>query len=595
MGKIKIFSNAIKLLWESSKIYFIMTFIISIFSSIPEILTLIVWQRILDKIYYFLTEDVIDYKIIVIYILIHFILKISSSLLNRVNQYIRGIYSLKVEKFITNETIDAIELLQLQDMENAEIHNMIEKANVESSGKTMGLLSKSVELVQNVTTFIGMISILISFDFKVFLIIFLSIVPMALYSQKYYNKLFEVYDKRMEKMRYSKELKNMISKSEVFKEIKIFNSMSYLKKKINDIIDEIISEDRIMKKKLNRQGIISEFFELFFTYILKCVIIITGIFSKITIGTINMNMESATRLQNSTSNVVMVIISIYEDCLYLTSFSSLQDYRKKVLEARIKNENELISKFNIETIELVNISFKYKEDSEFIIKNFSYKFVIGKTYAIVGYNGGGKTTLVKIIMGLYKPQIGTILVNGKDINEYNIDEYLRQFSVVFQDFVKYPLTVRENIAMGCVEDIDNIERIRSAAEIACSDSFINNLPKKYEEKLVRGWEDSSDLSIGQWQRIAIARSNMRKGKLVILDEPSASLDAKTESRILNDFIINKTEKLGIVITHRFLNIKKVDEIIVLKDGEIDAYGNHEELLIGSPIYSELYHAQKEMI
>ncbi|RDU23854.1 ABC transporter ATP-binding protein [Anaerosacchariphilus polymeriproducens] len=595
MEKIKSFQNAIVLLWKSSKSYFIFTFLLSVLSSIPEVVNLIVWKKILDTIYIFLTKNEIDYKLIILYILFHFILKMSSNVLERVNEYIKNIYSLKVEKYITNETINAIELMELADLENSEMHNTIEKANMEASEKIMGLLSKSVEALQNITTFIGMSSILLSFSIKLYLIIFLSVIPMAWYSQKYFNKIFEIYDKRIEKIRYRDELKSMISRSEVFKEIKLFHSMSYLKKKINVILDEIIEEDKKTKKELNIQGTVSEIVEVFFTYILKGMIIISGILSKTTIGTINMNIDSATNLQNSISNIIFLMMSMYEDCLYLTSFSELMKYKEEIMKLKASNDKELITKFHIKTIELVNIWFQYTENSSFVIKDFSFKFTAGKTYAIVGYNGGGKTSLVKIIMGLYRPQKGSILVNGKDIKNYDMDAYLKQVSAVFQDFVKYPLTVRENIAMGHIEEMNHEEKIKIAAEKACSESFINRLPNKYDEKLVRGWKDSSDLSVGQWQRIAIARANMKNGNMVMFDEPSAALDAKTESRILNDIMMAKKGKIGFVITHRFLNIKKADEIIVLKDGVLDAFGQHDELLESSKIYNELYHAQKEMI
>lgn len=595
MEKIRNLKIAINILWKASKSYFILTFILSIFSSIPNIINLIVWKKILDLIYDVLIGNNIDFKLIIMYIFAHFLLKMSSNILNKFSLYIQNIYALLVQQFISNETIDAIAFMELADLENYEIHNMIEKANGESGEKMMGLLSKLVDMLQNITTFIGMSGILISFNMILYLIIFLSVIPVALHSQKYFNKMFEMYDKRFEKIRYRNELKNMICRSEVFKEIKLFNNISYLKNKINEIIDEVIDEDRKIKKKLNIQGTFSEVLQLFLTYILKGAIIITGIFSKYTIGTINMNMDSANSVQNATSNIVLLLMSVYEDCLYLTSFSKLLSYKNKIVDSKRSEGEKLIKEFNIETIELVNVWFKYTENSEYVIKNLNCKFVIEKTYAIVGYNGGGKTTLVKVIMGLYYPQKGTILINGKDIKNYDMAEYLKQVSVVFQDFVKYPLTVRENIAMGNIEAMDNIDWIKGAAEVSCSDSFINNLPNKYEEKLVRGWENSAELSIGQWQRIAIARANMRIGKVVIFDEPSASLDAKTESRILNDIVSKKKDKIGIIITHRFLNIKKVDEIIVLKGGEIEAQGKHEELLTTSKVYYELYNSQKELL
>lgn len=588
------FTNTIILLWQSSKGYFVFTFLLSICSSAPEIINLIVWKKILDIVCQFLINRRLHAGLILGYLFLHFLLKIAESVLNRVNQYIKTMYSLEIEKHVTNEVIDTIQFMQLSDLENAEIHNTVEKAITDSGGKIMSLLSKLVNLLQDITIFVGMSGILISFDFKVYLFIFLSVVPMAVYSQKYFKKIFKIYNRRFEKVRFSNELKKMLSRSDVFKEILMFNNISYFKTKINKILDDMIAEDKKTKKQLNMQGMISETIELFFTYGLKIVIILSGVRAKDTIGTINMNMDSATRLQSATSSIIYTIISMYEDCLYLLSFTKLLAYKKEIIKEQGNRVNK-IKQFQIKTIQLKGVWFRYTESSDYIIKDFSFKFEAGKSYAIVGYNGSGKSTVIKLIMGLYEPQKGIIFVNGKPLKEYDLEMYRKQVSAVFQDFVKYPFTVRENIAMGCITDVNCLEKIQYAAEQACASEFVQRLPNQYEEKLVRGWENSLDLSIGQWQRIAIARANMRAAEVFFFDEPSAALDAKTENKILMRAIHIAKEKIVIIITHRFLNIRKVDEIIVLKDGIIDAVGKHEELLRQSQVYSELYYTQKEMI
>lgn len=595
MDKLINIKNAIVIMLKASKLYFVIMIILSIMNSLPSIINLFIWKKILDLVYNFLTTEEKNYKLLIFYILMHFVMAIFSEFLSRINQYIRSIYSLLVEKYITNETMDAIDLMDLTDLENYDIHNTIEKATGESCDKMMALLSKFMEFLEDITSFVGMSGILISFNPLLYIIIFLSVIPMGMYSQKYFNKLFQLYDKRVEKIRFRNELKSLICRSDVFKEIKIFKNLKYIKNIINKINNDIIDEDKHEKRKLNIQGILSSMVELVLTYALKGTVIILGVVSKSSIGTIDMNMESATSIQGTTSNIVMVAISMYEDSLYLTSFSKLLQYKKQALLRKERGKETSIYEFDIESIELVDVWFKYSEDADYVIKNMNHKFVINRSYAIVGYNGEGKTTLIKIIMGLYKPQRGFVLVNGRNIDEYDMDTYFMKISAVFQDFVKYPLTVKENIAMGNIELMDNKEEIMNAARLGCADTFIEQLPNKLEEKLIRGWENSTDLSIGQWQRIAIARAYMRKSTVIIFDEPSAALDAKTESKILNEVALAKEGRIGIIITHRFLNIKKVDEIVVINRGTIENYGTHEQLLEKNEVYAELYSAQKEMI
>lgn len=595
MDKLVNIKNAIVILLKASKVYFILMLVFSIASSLPSVINLFVWKRILDLIYLFLTSEEKDYNLLIFYIFMHFGIAIFSSIFSRMTQYVKSIYSLIVQKYISNEAMDAIDLMELEDLENYDIHNTIEKATGESSDRMMALLSKFMELLQGVTSFIGMSGILISFNPLLYIIVFFSVIPMGIYSQKYFSKLFQLFDKRTEKIRFRNELKSLICRSDVFKEIKIFKNLQYIKNRINEINDDIIDEDRHEKKKLNIQGIFSTMIELILTYTLKGAVIILGVISKYSIGTINMNMESATSIQSTTANIVMIAISIYEDSLYLTSFSKLLQYKKQALSKIERNKKTSIYEFEIETIELVDVWFKYFGNAEYVIKNLSHKFTINKSYAIVGYNGEGKTTLIKIIMGLYKPQKGSILINGRNIDEYDMDTYYRKISAIFQDFVKYPLTVKENIAMGNINIMNNEEEVLSAAKQSCADVFIEQLPNKLEEKLIRGWANSTDLSIGQWQRIAIARAYVREATIIIFDEPSAALDAKTESKILNQVALAKEGKIGIIITHRFLNIKKVDEIIVVNKGNIESCGTHEQLLEKSQVYAELYNSQKEMI
>lgn len=593
MKRIDSFKIAIQILWKSSKIYFILTLLINIFCAIPSIVNLLVWKKILDLIYGFLMGNSTSYYVVLGYILLHFILTVSTNILNRCSSFMQSIYSLLVQRFVANETIDTIMCMELVDLEDANIHNTVEKANGQSCERIMSLMGKLEDFIKNVVTFFGVSGILISFNPILYVIIFVSIIPIAIYSHGYYTKIFQMYNGRFEKLRYSNELKNTISKSEIFKELKLFSSIPYLKEKINIILDEVISEEKRVRKKLNTQGTISEMLQVFLTYVLKGSIIFLGMIGHYSIGTINMNMESAGNIQGAITNIITLIIAVYEDCLYLDAFMELTQIKKdKVL---YENSREVIKDFTIKTIEFENVWFKYDKNDNYVIKNFSYKFMIGKTYAIVGCNGSGKTTLVKIIMGLYKPQKGKILINGKSIDAYDKKEYYKKMSAVFQDFARYPLTIRENIGMGNIAESNDIQKIELAAEKSYSQEFIKALPNQYEEKLIRGWKDSIDLSIGQWQRIAIARANMRYATVVIFDEPSASLDAKTESKVLGDVVNNKNNKIGIVITHRFLNIKRVDEILVLNKGILEAIGNHEKLLENNDIYKELYNSQKELL
>ncbi|HWQ77150.1 MAG TPA: ABC transporter ATP-binding protein, partial [Syntrophomonas sp.] len=214
-------------------------------------------------------------------------------------------------------------------------------------------------------------------------------------------------------------------------------------------------------------------------------------------------------------------------------------------------------------------------------------------YAIVGYNGSGKSTLIKLILGLYTPTKGEMLINGISIDRYDKEAYFEKMSATFQDPVKLPLTVRENIGISRSKDIGDMEIIKKASAAGKSYDFINSLRNKFETKLLIGWKNSEELSTGQWQRIAISRGFVRDSQVMVFDEPTASLDAKSESEVFKNVMSKNSIRINILITHRFVNIYSIDEIIVLNQGEINGIGNHDFLFRTNGLYYDLYRTQAD--
>lgn len=591
--EMRVFFNSLKVLWGTSRIYFIATFLLSITSAAPSILNLLIWKRVLDDISRYFYGERPDYRTILLLIAALLAINIAADAMSKLSSYIREIYSLMIEKQITHNVIDAASRMDLDEVEDEGFHDLIEKSMFESCDKLIALLGKLVEFVQSVGVFIGMTGIMLSFSIGIYVIIFLSVLPMALYSSKYFNKIYSVYNERVEKIRFSKELKNMAVRPDVFKEIRVFGIMPLFKGKIDDILDEMIREDKSVKGKLNREGVAFQTVQTVFVYLMKAVIIVRGIFGRQSIGTINMNMDSATQLQNSISNIIFIGLSLYDDCLYLSSYDAIIKRSKAGREGR-GGQGRRIRDFEIDTVEFVHVWFRYKADGGYALRDVNLKFSAGRTYALVGYNGSGKSTLVKLLLGLYRPTRGAVLVNGVDIGEYDIEEYWRKASAVFQDYARYPFTVAENIGVGDMGNLHDADRIREAAREARAEEFIENLPNRYGQRLVRGWKDSTDLSIGQWQRLAIARGYIRRARLLVLDEPASALDARTEREILKGLVENRGGGIVVFISHRFLNIKKFDEIVVLNSGEIDGTGTHERLMDECETYRVLYESQKEM-
>lgn len=586
----KILKTAIGILYKTSKGYFITVIILGFTSSLPDIISLFVWKNIIDEIAILIKNGDGSYQTIILLFCLHLLLALIGLILMKITNYIKEIYVTMVDKYITDETICILESMDLQDIEDPNLHNDIKKTNQESTSRSIGILDSLIHLIRNITTLFGTVGILASLNIGIVVLMMLSIIPSAIISKKSMEKLFEVYTDRYEKIRFYVFLKDTVARYENFKELRLFSGIEYIREKINTIFDQIIKQDKSVKKELLLKSSGGDFIELVLTYLFKVVIVFSGVANKLTLGGIIMSIESATKLQNALMSSIDFVLVLYENCLYLISYDRIQQLKADKSE---KMNRELITDFDIDTIELNNVSFQYKSSKRYALQNVSLKFKKGCNYAIVGYNGSGKSTLIKLILGLYTPTKGEILINGISMNQYDKEAYFEKMSATFQDSVKLPLTVRENIGISKSMDIGNTEIIKKASVIGQSYDFINTLKNKFETKLLIGWKNSEELSTGQWQRIAISRCFVRDSQVMVFDEPTASLDAKSESDIFKNVTSKSSSRINILITHRFVNIHSIDEIIVLNQGEINGIGSHDFLFQINELYHDLYTTQAD--
>jgi ATP-binding cassette subfamily B protein len=246
-----------------------------------------------------------------------------------------------------------------------------------------------------------------------------------------------------------------------------------------------------------------------------------------------------------------------------------------------------------EGFELRDVSFRYPGSERLVLKGINLRIQAGQTIAFVGENGAGKTTLVKLLLRLYDPTNGEILLDGAPLPEYDIDDLRRHISAVFQDYACFHLTVRENIGMGDLDRMDDRDALVTAAQLGCADTFIARLPEGYETFLGKHFPGGVDLSGGEWQRIALARACMREAQILILDEPTAELDARAEYEVYQRFKALRQGKTTILISHRFSTVRMADHIMVIHEGQIIEGGTHEELMRLGGRYAELFTMQAE--
>jgi ATP-binding cassette subfamily B protein len=237
------------------------------------------------------------------------------------------------------------------------------------------------------------------------------------------------------------------------------------------------------------------------------------------------------------------------------------------------------------------VSFQYPGTSRLVLNSFDFRLRPGERVALIGENGQGKTTIVKLITRLYDPTGGEILLDGVDLREYNLEDLYTQIGVIFQDFMRYEMTARENIAVGQIQELDHINLLQEAAHKSLADEVISRLPLSYDQMLGRRFEGGVDLSGGEWQKIALARAYLRKAQLLILDEPTAALDARSEFEVFRRFAELTANKMALFISHRFSTVRMADRIVVLENGKIAEEGSHDQLSRMGGRYAEMFELQ----
>ena len=586
MRKGKLYTlKTLGLLYSSSKVMFLSIIFINMLLGILIPINLTIWRNFIDVSTVMFTHSYMGFKNSLLCLGAFIVCIVINNLLEHLLDYVQNIYCSYVDYNISKKLLIKIESLSLSDLDNVEIYNYIQKAMNESFQRSISILQTLVQIVKSIFSVLGIVYTLLSFSKTVIVLCILSTIPLFFLNNKILKKWHDIFNSRFEKIRFARHLKSLYIKYDNFKELKIYKAHFTLREKILNILRKNIDYDKKIRKKFLMQNVIMNECDAVIVFLIKAIVVWLSYEKQQSIGRLVTNMQAIDMLKNSIKNTLSMISKTYENSLYMESFFYVMEYNV---------EEEKPIKFNreFEKIEFRNVWFKYPYSNKYAIKKFSYTFYKNNTYAFVGLNGSGKTTLLKLMLGLYKPDKGEILVDGIDLNDINKETLYDCVGAVFQDFIKYPFTVKENILVSKTSIITE-EQLINATIYSEAYDFIKKLPNGFSTMLQKEWENGTELSIGQWQKIAISRACIKDVSIMVLDEPTASIDAVAESKIFENFKKIKENKLSILVVHRFSNIKLVDQILVMLDGELSEYGTHEELIKEQGLYHELFSLQAE--
>lgn len=524
-------------------------------------------------------------KIIFFYVILYISVDLVDTLYKYGLQYYKTRFSYGFNLHFNIKILEKASKLKLKDYEDSETYNMISRAQDEGNGKQLVYIETFMNIFSGIITMISYLLIIISF--KPQLVIIIVIVPIIKYliTKKIGILSFDLLKRRTNDLRKSRYFQYLMTYGEYFKELKIFNLFSVFIEKYKFYTKKFNDENLCLERKKAVSLSIVSIIETLVDGGLFSYIVYNGYIGTILIGNVLTYMKAITQVKQQMTVVLGTFSEIYKESFFI---DQIIDYFQ-LLET---NEERKIVINSIENIKIEDLSYKYKEGQDYILKNINLEIKRNETVAFVGQNGSGKTTLIKLIMGFYDDYEGNIYINGIELKKIDQKSLIDKIATVFQDYVKYQATFRENISYGNMSVFEDDSVLYSICEELGIKRLIENSENKLDSQIGHWFDNGMQISIGQWQKVALARAFIKNAELYILDEPNSALDSIAEADMLKLYEKIIRNHMGIIVTHKFnVLVKRVDRIVVLSEGVISGIGTHESLLKLNSDYRKMYEAQ----
>lgn len=502
--------------------------------------------------------------------------------------YIEYILRSKFQNILTRKFTQKLADLDFSNLENGQVRNLIAKVEETYTWRLHDNLRIISYLIYNFSSLVLSFMIAWYFNLFYFLILALFSLPFYYLRTKYGNVYWSIYSSRSRETNYLWYLRYLFTNPQTLTEIKIYNLKNFFLKKIKETQDQLINDYSQPIKKYTFLSIFATIFIPFVTYLALKDFISQIFLNKYTVGDFTFFLNTLFAFSGQISNILLNLGTLYENNLFVSDYFQFLDLKNRI---NIKPKTVIINKESFSLIEFVDVSFSYPGSKKMVLKNINLSLRKGENIALVGKNGAGKTTLVKLLLRFYDPTSGKILIDGVDLKDIDFSSWWDQVGILFQDFAKYYLSLRENIFFGCWEKENNQEAIE-ALKKAQGEELLK-FKKGLDQILGRWFEEGEELSVGQWQKVAIARALYRNAPLLILDEPTSNIDPQAEEEIFKKLNNVYREKTLFFISHRFSTVRNADKIIVIDDGQILEEGSHNNLLKNNRLYKKLFEIQKK--
>ena len=522
------------------------------------------------------------------YLLLQFAIVIVKDVSSRGRSLVRELIDLRLGYLVTGRIVRKALTLDMRWFEDPAFYDKLQNARRQSEYRAMAVVDNGFYALQNALSLFSFLAILLAFNPWVALALCAAGIPAFMVQTRYSRLEFRLQTWRAPETREMNYIEQLLTMDDAVKEVKLFELGAPLLKTHTETFERAYAEDAALARKRTAYGVLWGVLSTLAYYGAWIWVIGRTVAGALTLGGMTFYLTLFGQSQGAFQGLLDSVGRLFENGLFLKNLFDFLGLQPKA-ESRVDGPRP--PEDPARGIEFEGVWFKYPNGERWILEDFSLKIRPGEKLALVGENGAGKTTLIKLLTRLYEPERGRVLLHGVDLRHYSSEELHRRIGAIFQDFVRYQRTLGENIGFGAVEKMGDRPAVESAAQRSGADEVAQSLTHGYDTRLGRWFDDGRDLSGGQWQKVALGRAFMRDGEVLILDEPTSSLDAEAEAAVFERLKALASGKTALLVSHRFSTVRMADRILVLKAGRVLELGTHDELVALGGTYARLFELQ----
>ena len=577
----------LRIVWESGPAVVVSGTVLRILSAVIPLAMLAVTRLIIDAVVAHVANHLPLAPHFWRLVVLEFVLAGLGAVLTKGIDYCDSILADKFTLHISVRIMEHASSLDVACYEDPAFYDKLQRARVQATDR-LGMIQSIGRVTQQVITTVTLAAGIFVYTPWLLVVLIAAVVPAFLGETHFAFLGYSLAFRQTPVRRQLDYLRDLGASKESAKELKLFGLSSFLSSQFRQLSGDIYHQNVSLARRRLWAGAMLSILSTAGYYGTYAWVIYQTVLGRLSVGTLTFLTGAIAGASTNIQQIFSSFSSIADQSLFLTD---LMEFFAVHPTVRSKPSALPAPRPIRDGFEFRNVSFIYPGTSRIVLDRLNFRLEPGERIALIGENGQGKTTIVKLLTRLYDPTEGSILLDGVDLREYDLEDLCRQAAVIFQDFMRYEMTAAENIAVGQIEERGRRQEIEKAARKSLAHGVIERLPREYEQMLGRRFEGGVDLSGGEWQKLALARAYLRDAQLLILDEPTASLDARSEHEVFERFAELTQGKMALLISHRFSTVRMADRILVLEDGSIAEEGSHDQLIARGGRYSEMFELQ----